>query len=93
MKILKKLPDGYLANIESGYVWFMSKNIPEDAGYRINYRKYDVKPKDKYDKELARVSNGKLKAKYGRYLTKERYSEDYVAPSIFGNNYNDRPER
>ena len=92
IKDIKKLPDNALDNL-IGYVWFMSKDIPNNnTGYKINYKKYDTKPNDKYDAELSRISNGKLKAKYGRYLTKERYSEDYIAPSIYGNNYNDEPE-
>ena len=82
-----------LNNIK-GYVWFE----PKWRGYTLasekpcNPKKYDVLPNDEYDAELSRISNGNLKAKYGRYLTKERYSEDYIAPSIYGNNYNDKPE-
>lgn len=92
IKDIKTIPDNALKGLK-GYVWFMSEDIPNNnTGYKINYKKYDVKPNDKYDAELSRISNGNLKAKYGRYLTKERYSEDYVAPSIYGNNYNDMPE-
>lgn len=90
---IKKLPDNIITNLR-GYVWFMSsprKDEPEEFK-PYNFKKYDVLPNDKYDAELARISNGNLKAKYGRYLTKERYSEDYVAPSIYNNNYNDKPE-
>ena len=92
IKVIKRLPDNALDNL-IGYVWFMSEDIPNNkTGYKINYKRYDTKPNDKYDAELSRISGGKLKAKYGRYLTKERYSEDYVAPSIYGNNYNDKPD-
>lgn len=93
IKTIKKIPDNSLNNIK-GYVWFE----PKWRGYTLasekpyNPKKYDVLPNDEYDAELSRISNGNLKAKYGRYLTKERYSEDYIAPSIYGNNYNDKPE-
>ena len=93
IKTIKKIPDNSLNNIK-GYVWFE----PKWRGYPVfdekpyNPKKYDVIPNDEYDAELSRISNGNLKAKYGRYLTKERYSEDYIAPSIYGNNYNDKPE-
>ena len=96
MNIIKKLPDNALSNFK-GYVWFLSKqgsnvNNWGKVDFKFKYSSLDTKPNDKYDAELSRVSNGNLKAKYGRYLTKERYSEDYVAPSIYNNNYNDEPE-
>ena len=93
IKDIKTIPDNALKGLE-GYVWFLSEPINRDITqmHKVNIKKYDVKPNDKYDAELYRISGGKLKAKYGRYLTKERYSEDYVAPSIYGNNYNDMPE-
>ena len=96
MNIIKKLPDNALSNFK-GYVWFLSKQGSNVDGwgkvdFKFKYSSLDTKPNQKYDDELNRVSNGNLKAKYGRYLTKERYSEDYVAPSIYNNNYNDEPE-
>ena len=96
MNIIKKLPDNALSNFK-GYVWFLSKQGSNVDGwgkvdFKFKYSSLDTKPNQKYDDELNRVSNGNLKAKYGKYLTKERYSEDYVAPSIYNNNYNDEPE-
>ena len=92
MKIIKNIPNNYFKD-KVGYVWFLSDSKHYNNIDKPKYNtKYDTKPNDKYDAELSRISNGKLKAKYGRYLTKERYSEDYVAPSIYGNNYNDEPE-
>lgn len=91
IKTIKKIPDNKLNNIK-GYVWFEPEERNFDDERKYKPKKYDVLPNDKYDSELSRISNGNLKAKYGRYLTKERYSEDYVAPSIYDNNYNDKPE-
>lgn len=96
MSIIKKLPNNALSNFK-GYVWFLSKKGSNVNGwgeidFKFKYSSLDTKPNNKYDAELSRISNGNLKAKYGRYLTKERYSEDYVAPSIYNNNYNDEPE-
>ncbi|MDR2901719.1 MAG: hypothetical protein LBU87_01235 [Lactobacillales bacterium] len=93
MDIVKKMPDNALAG-SRGYVWFLSRER-DDWGNRdlpYNWKKYDVLPNDGYDSELARISGGKLKAKYGRFLTKERYSEEYVAPSPYNNNYNDKAD-
>ena len=92
IKTIKQIPDNYFKD-KVGYVWFLSDSTHYNNIDKPKYNtKYDTKPNDKYDAELSRISGGKLKAKYGRYLTKERYSEDYIAPSIYGNNYNDEPE-
>ena len=92
IKTIKQIPDNYFKN-KVGYVWFLSDSNHYNNIDKPKYNtKYDTKPNNKYDAELSRISNGNLKAKYGRYLTKERYSEDYIAPSIYGNNYNDKPE-
>ena len=92
IKTIKQIPDNYFKD-KVGYVWFLSDSTHYNNIDKPKYNtKYDTKPNDKYDAELSRISGGKLKAKYGRYLTKERYSEDYVAPSIYGNNYNDKPD-
>ena len=92
IKTIKQIPNNYFKD-KVGYVWFLSDSKHYNNIDKPKYNtKYDTKPNQKYDNELSRISNGNLKAKYGRYLTKERYSEDYVAPSIYGNNYNDKPE-
>lgn len=92
IKTIKQIPDNYFKD-KVGYVWFLSDSNHYNNIDKPKYNtKYDTKPNNKYDAELSRISSGNLKAKYGRYLTKERYSEDYITSSIYGNNYNDKPE-